>query len=88
MLQKATNLTLSKHNAGSLQPHAAFGPEAIMTQEAVDLKNKGNKAFASGDWPTAIDFYSKAIDLHSTEPTFYTNRAQVRPAWQREQTIV
>ena len=48
-----------------------------MSQEAVDLKNKGNKAFASGDWPTAIDFYSKAIDKNDKEPTFYTNRAQV-----------
>jgi serine/threonine-protein phosphatase 5 len=47
-----------------------------MSQEAVDLKNKGNKAFASGDWPTAIDFYSKAIDINDKEPTFYTNRAQ------------
>lgn len=49
-----------------------------MSQEAVDLKNQGNKAFAAGDWPTAIDFYSKAIALYDKEPTFYTNRAQVR----------
>lgn len=48
-----------------------------MSQEAVDLKNKGNKAFASGDWPTAIDFYSQAIAKNDKEPTFYTNRAQV-----------
>lgn len=48
-----------------------------MTQEAVDLKNQGNKAFASGDWPGAISFYSQAIEKHATEPTFYTNRAQV-----------
>lgn len=46
--------------------------------QAVDLKNQGNKAFASGDWPTAIQFYSQAIDLNDQEPTFYTNRAQVR----------
>ena len=48
-----------------------------MSQEAVDLKNKGNKAFAAGDWPAAIDFYTKAIELNDKEPTFYTNRAQV-----------
>lgn len=48
-----------------------------MSQEAVDLKNKGNKAFAAGDWPSAIDFYTKAIELNDKEPTFYTNRAQV-----------
>lgn len=48
-----------------------------MSQEAVDLKNQGNKAFAHGDWPTAIDFYSKAIKLNDQEPAFLTNRAQV-----------
>lgn len=49
-----------------------------MSQEAVDLKNKGNKAFASGDYLAAVDFYSAAIELNDKEPTFYTNRAQVR----------
>lgn len=49
-----------------------------MSQEAVDLKNKGNKSFAAGDYPAAADFYSKAIELNSKEPTFFTNRAQVR----------
>ncbi|KAK7416444.1 Palmitoyl-protein thioesterase 1 [Neonectria magnoliae] len=47
-----------------------------MSQEAVDLKNQGNKAFAAGDWPSAIELYSKAIALHDKEPTFFTNRAQ------------
>lgn len=48
-----------------------------MAEQAVELKNKGNKAFSSGDWPTAIDFYTKAIGLNGQEPAFYTNRAQV-----------
>lgn len=54
-----------------------------MSQSAVDLKNQGNKAFAAGDWPTAISFYDKAIEADATEPTFFTNRAQVRdnPSW-------
>jgi hypothetical protein len=50
-----------------------------MSQDAVELKNKGNKAFSAGDWPTAVEFYTKAIDLDDKEPTFLTNRAQVRP---------
>ncbi|RDA85059.1 hypothetical protein CP532_3127 [Ophiocordyceps camponoti-leonardi (nom. inval.)] len=47
-----------------------------MSQDAVDLKNQGNKAFAAGDFPTAVTLYTKAIDLNDKEPTFFTNRAQ------------
>ena len=42
------------------------------------LKNEGNKAFAAHDWPKAVDFYTQAIELNDKEPTFFTNRAQVR----------
>lgn len=45
--------------------------------EANALKNEGNKAFAAHDWRTAIEFYTKAIELNDKEPTFYSNRAQV-----------
>ncbi|KAL6822363.1 Metallo-dependent phosphatase-like protein [Trichoderma camerunense] len=47
-----------------------------MSQTAVEFKNQGNKAFSHGDYPTAITFYSKAIDADASEPTFFTNRAQ------------
>lgn len=46
--------------------------------EAIEFKNKGNKAFSAGDFPAAVNFYSKAIELNDKEPTFFTNRAQVR----------
>lgn len=49
-----------------------------MSADAVALKDQGNKAFAAGDWPTAVDFYTKAIAVDGTQPTFFTNRAQVR----------
>lgn len=45
-------------------------------EEATQLKNKGNEAFKNHDWPTALDLYSKAIELWPKEPSFYTNRAQ------------
>ena len=47
-------------------------------EQAVAFKNEGNKAFAAHDWPKAIDLYSKAIELNDKEPTFWSNRAQVR----------
>jgi serine/threonine-protein phosphatase 5 len=43
---------------------------------AVALKDQGNKAFKGHDWPAAIDFYTQAIEKNSSEPSFYTNRAQ------------
>lgn len=51
----------------------------VAMPSAVDLKNEGNKAFSSGDYPSAVDLYSKAIELDDKQPLFYTNRAQVRP---------
>ena len=46
-------------------------------EEATALKNKGNDAFKNKEWPSAIDFYSRAIAKYDKEPSFYTNRAQV-----------
>ncbi|KAF3000898.1 Palmitoyl-protein thioesterase 1 [Curvularia kusanoi] len=45
-------------------------------EEAIELKNKGNAAFKAHDWPTALEFYTKAIETYDQEPSFYTNRAQ------------
>ncbi|KAK3378163.1 serine/threonine-protein phosphatase 5 [Podospora didyma] len=49
---------------------------ATPEEQAVDLKNQGNKAFAAHDWLTAIEFYDKAIELNPNEPTYWSNRAQ------------
>ena len=46
--------------------------------DAIALKDKGNEAFKKHDWPTAISFYTQAIELYDKEASFYTNRAQVR----------
>ena len=48
----------------------------MAVEDAVALKNKGNDAFKAHDWPTAIEFYTKAIEANDKEPSFYTNRAQ------------
>jgi serine/threonine-protein phosphatase 5 len=54
-----------------------------MATEAVEFKNQGNKAFAAGDFPSAIELYTKAVKANDQEPTFLTNRAQVRPPYCR-----
>lgn len=46
-------------------------------EDAISLKQKGNAAFASHDWPKAVDFYSQAIEVDDKDPSFYCNRAQV-----------
>jgi serine/threonine-protein phosphatase 5 len=45
---------------------------------ATALKQQGNKAFAGHDWPTAIEFYTKAIEKDDTQPSFFCNRAQAQ----------
>ena len=46
-------------------------------EDAVALKEKGNKAFKEHDWPMAIELYTKAIELNDRDVSFFTNRAQV-----------
>ena len=42
-----------------------------------EFKNKGNNAYKNKDYDKAIQYYTKAIELNSAEPTYYTNRASV-----------
>ena len=48
-----------------------------MSAEAVEFKNKGNAAIAQKDWPTALEWYNKAIELDDKQAVFYSNRALV-----------
>jgi hypothetical protein len=54
---------------------------ATAEEQATAFKNEGNKAFANHDWFTAIDLYTKAIELNPKEPAYYSNRAQVFGLW-------
>lgn len=49
-------------------------------EAATALKVQGNKAFGQHEWPTAVDFYTQAIAKYDREPSFFSNRAQVRCA--------
>lgn len=53
--------------------HLSF---SVPTWPAV-LREKGNKAFARGDYETAVRFYSEGLDQLRDVQTLYTNRAQV-----------
>lgn len=44
---------------------------------AVEFKNQGNKALTAGLFQEAHEFYSKAIELDSSNAIFFANRAQV-----------
>lgn len=45
---------------------------------AAALKDKGNEAYARGDYTTAVQFYTDGLaELRDMKP-LYTNRAQVR----------
>ena len=46
-------------------------------EDALELKQKGNKAVANHEWLNAVDFYSQAIDINDQDATFFCNRAQV-----------
>lgn len=46
-------------------------------EQALQFKNDGNKAFGALDWPKAVECYTKAIELDSSQAAFYSNRAQV-----------
>lgn len=42
---------------------------------AEELKSKGNESFSAKNYQQAIEYYTKAIELDSTKPAYYSNRA-------------
>ena len=45
----------------------------MANEEALKKKQEGNTAYTKQNFPTAIECYTKAIELDPTEITFYTN---------------
>ncbi len=45
---------------------------------ADDLKNQGNKAFQAKDYDTAIDLFSKALELDHQNHVLYSNRSAAK----------
>ena len=45
---------------------------------ADELKNQGNKAFAAKDYTTAIDLFTKAIEIDPTNHVLFSNRSAAK----------
>lgn len=45
---------------------------------AEELKNQGNKAFSAKDYDTAIELFSKAIELDPTNFVLWSNRSAAK----------
>ena len=50
-------------------------PSSDDIQKALQLKEQGNTFFANKEWQQALDYYTKAIQIHPKEATFYSNRS-------------
>jgi small glutamine-rich tetratricopeptide repeat-containing protein alpha len=50
-------------------------PDAKTKEDAEKLKSQGNAAIAKKDYPTAIDFYTQALNLVPLNPIYLSNRA-------------
>lgn len=54
-----------------------------MAHLADALKEQGNLAFKNGDFASAEDFYTQAVQKYSRNPLLFTNRANARLKLQR-----
>ncbi|KAJ2900778.1 hypothetical protein MKZ38_002216 [Zalerion maritima] len=57
----------------STQPATELTPEK--KKEAEGLKSKGNAAMQQKDFALAVDFYTQALDIHSSNPIYLSNRS-------------
>lgn len=46
-----------------------------LLSEAEEFKEKGNAAFRSGDFETALNLFNKAIELDNSNSKYYVNRS-------------
>ena len=49
-----------------------------MVAQANELKDQGNKAFQAKDYDTAIDLFTKAIELDSQNHVLFSNRSAAK----------
>lgn len=62
-------------SAASASSASTAAPDDKTKEEAEKLKSQGNAAIQKKDYPAAIDFYSKALELVPLNPIYLSNRA-------------
>lgn len=78
---KSTANTAGSNSASEARPSTPSAPKAATsdtkasTAEAEQFKSKGNAAMAQKDYKSAIELYSKAVDISPSNPIYLSNRA-------------
>ncbi|KAF8458999.1 hypothetical protein BGX38DRAFT_1150997 [Terfezia claveryi] len=71
--------------ANTPSPTSAQSPTPEQKAEADALKGQGNEAMSKKDYQTAIDLYTKALELTPGNPIFLSNRAAAYSASRQHQ---
>jgi small glutamine-rich tetratricopeptide repeat-containing protein alpha len=74
-LKAKTTGAAPKPDAAPAAAASSSASSETQKAEAEKLKSQGNAAMAAKDYPTAIDFYTKALALIPGNPIFLSNRA-------------
>ena len=72
MKMKSMSMAVDEDNKETEEQNNA----AIRKKEAIEFKDKGNKFVKNKEYESAIKMYTRAIELCSDDPVFYSNRAQ------------
>ena len=90
---KSTASTQGSSSAQEARPSTPSVPQAQdseaakggPTEESEKLKGQGNAAMQKKDYPTAIDFYTKALEISPLNPIYLSNRAAAYSASQKHE---
>lgn len=90
---KSTASTQGSSSAQEARPSTPSVPQAQdseaakggPTEESEKLKGQGNAAMQKKDYPTAIDFYTKALEISPLNPIYLSNRAAAYSANQKHE---